>query len=127
MKDRFPAGPGFRAAVAAAFATVLIAGLIGLIAGRDAPVESRMVERPSGKAVDMARTEALAEMRTRAAQQGFRDGQRDGAGHGRTAGRVAGRTDARVAIAEKELVSAQAEASAAQSELSGMTAAPATP
>lgn len=117
----------FRAAIGAALATVLIAGLIGLIAGRDAPVESRVVEKPSGNAVELARTDARVEMKARAARQGFRDGQKDGAGHGRIAGRRAGRTDARVAIAESELASAQADAAAAQSELSGMTAAPATP
>lgn len=127
MKDRFPTEPRSRAAAAAAFATVLIAGVIGLIAGRDAPVESRIIEKPSGQAVDLARAEARAEIKAKAARQGFRDGQRDGARHGRVAGRAAGRTDARVAIADQELASAQAEAAAAQSELSGMTAAPAAP
>lgn len=117
----------FQAAAVAATITVLTAAVIGLVAGRDARTGTPVPDRTPRQAVTLARDDARTELQKRTARQGFRDGRRDGMKHGRKAGSRAGRTDARVAIAERELASAESEAASARSELSGMTAAPPTP
>ncbi len=71
--------------------------------------------------------EARKEVRREMTRRGYVAGKRSGRSHGIIAGGMAAESDAIVSIREERAGEAQAEASAAQSELSGMTAAPMPP
>lgn len=71
--------------------------------------------------------EARKEVRREMTRRGYVAGKRSGRSHGIIAGGMAAESDAIVSIREERAGKAQAEASAAQSELSGMTAAPTPP
>lgn len=118
-----------RTLVAAALSVglVAVAAAVGLIAGHGSAGEPRALDRPPPETARQARDETRREVAASTFREGYRQGRISGTRHGRMAGRRLGRLRARVVIAQQELASAQADAAAAQSELSGMTAAPPTP
>lgn len=114
-------------AVALAAGAIAIAAVAGLTAGRGSSDDSPAVGPPPAKTVELARDETRREIAATTFRQGYEQGRKAGLRHGRMTGRRSGRLRGRIAIAERNLASAQSEAAAAQSELSGMTAAPSTP
>lgn len=79
------------------------------------------------EAFAQAREAAELEVSRQMARRGFEDGKRSGYRHGLVAGGMAAESDASVIVREQWAGEAQAAAASAQSELAGMTAAPAPP
>ncbi|MBN8866419.1 MAG: hypothetical protein J0H98_02595 [Solirubrobacterales bacterium] len=115
-----------RPALAAVLALVVSAG-IGFAIG--------LAAKPGDDGPDLSEKEAFEQTRTRTeeevsramARRGFLAGRRSGHDHGIVAGGMAAESDAAKVILEQRASAAQSEAASAQSELAGMTAAPAPP
>lgn len=115
--------PAWLRPVLAGAVLVTVCGGVGFGAG--------LLSRPDPAAPPLTRELAFdrteRQVKREMAARGYADGRRTGANHGIIAGGMASESDAKVAIQELRAGEAGAEAAAAQSELSGMTAAPALP
>lgn len=116
-----------RVLLTAAIALMLGAGVAGFVVGATrSPDDAGPVPAPA-EIREKARQDALRQVRAETARDGFRHGREEGLRHGRKSGRLAGATDAEVVISQSEATAAEADASSAQSELSGISAAPPAP
>ena len=111
----------------AGMALLLVAGGIGFGIG--------YLNRPTDDGPDLTREEAFTQAREKAlnevsrlmARRGFEAGRRSGHGHGVIAGGMAAESKVTILTRRQRAAAAQSEAAEAQSELAGMTAAPAPP
>ena len=91
--------------------------------------------RPDDSGPDLSRQEAFAQARAKTlkevsrkmARRGFVAGRRSGHSHGVIAGGMAAESKVTIEVRQQRASAAQSEAAEAQSELAGMTAAPAPP
>ena len=94
-----------------------------------------VITRPKDDGPDMTPEQAYAQAKEETeaavsrtmAERGYLEGRRSGRTHGIIAGGMRAESDASVLVREQYAGEAQAKAAAAQSELAGMTAAPAPP
>lgn len=118
---------GWRKPLLLGLATLLVAAAAGYGIG--------YLSRPGDSGPDLTADQAFSRARERTikqtsremARRGFIEGKRDGRSHGIIAGGMAAESAVTVKVRQERSYAAQSEAAEAQSELAGMTAAPAPP
>ncbi len=113
--------------VAFGLALLLFAGAAGFGAGYLAREGGSGPDQTAEEAFAQARERAEAEVSREMARRGFIDGKRSGRSHGIIAGGMAAESAVTIVVREQAASEAQAAAASVQSELAGMTAAPAPP
>jgi len=111
----------------AVLSVLLAAGAVGFGIG--------YLSRAGDSGPQLTKEEAFAEARSRTAKavsremarRGFEAGRRSGHSHGVIAGGMAAESKVTILVRQQRASVAQSEASSAQTELAGMTAAPAAP
>jgi hypothetical protein len=119
--------PGWLNPALAVVAVLLAAGAVGFGIG--------YLSRSDDSGPDLTRDEAFAQARSgtakavsrEMARRGLIAGKRSGHSHGVIAGGMAAESAATIVVRQQRASVAQSQAASAQSELSGMTAAPAPP
>ena len=110
-------------------------GLAALVAVAGIGFGVGYLTRPDDSAPDLTAEEAFSQARKQTmkqisremARRGFIAGKREGRSHGIIAGGMAAESAVTIKVREERAFAAQSEAAEAQSELAGMTAAPAPP
>lgn len=110
----------------ALLALLLIAGAVGYGIGYTARPDSGSELTPK-EALVQARDRTEAEVSREMAARGFAAGKRSGRSHGIIAGGMAAESAVTIKVRQDQAGAAQSDAASAQSELAGMTAAPAPP
>ncbi len=110
-----------------AAAAVLIAAMVGLVAGNGASDDGPDQTLSTKEVFLKARETTMAEVKAELAKAGYREGLKTGLRQGSRAGRRAGETDGKARIQLEATEAAQSAAAAAQSELSAISAPPPAP